>query len=230
MVTKEDVKNLIDFLNTDIELHKDEAYNQREKEVIKVIDEWTCEFYEDLKADNYIEMNIPEEHRIKEKQIAKFSKIATNISNKLIGKSEFESEEQWFIFLSIYCWWCEAIKSQLEDVAIKIYEGIRGNNWNGFMTLGKAMGIIREYKNGKYIDLFSNIDVYLRNSFVHCDIDFPNNEVIYYDNRKRKQIMPLKELFCRFRKLPPLCVYLFAYRLRPFREEIREFATEKGFL
>ena len=98
------------------------------------------------------------------------------------------------------------------------------------MTIGPFLDIMNEYKAGKYVPLFSDINVDLRNSFVHGKVDFPNNEVVYYDSKETEKKVSLKDFLSQFKKLPPLYTYLLAYRLKAFREEIREFAKRSGFL
>lgn len=221
----------MESLDRELKLYQDPAYSNDERRDIKKFEELVSEFYSDLKEDGHITLQIPEHERKESERMARFSKITIDIPNKLIKTKEFKPEEQWYILLSVYCWWSEVIKNLLSEVAKKIFQELRGKKWEKeFMTMGPFLCIMNEYKNGKYSPLFSDINLDLRNSFVHGKIDFPNNEIIYYDPKGEEKKMSLKDFLSHFKKLPPLCTYLFAYRLRAFREEIREFAKTRGFL
>jgi len=231
LVTKEEILGLIEALDKELKLYEDPAYSPDEKGDIKKFEELAFDFYRNLKEDGHITLEIPRHERKEDKRMARFSRIAIDISNKLLKIEEFKPEEQWYILLSVYCWWCEVIKNLLSEIAKKIYRDLKGEEWgNEFMTMGPFLSIMKKYKDGKYVPLFSNINLDLRNSFVHGKIDFPNNEVIYYDSKGEEKKVSLKDFLSQFKKLPPLFTYLFAYRMKVFREEIREFAKKHRFL
>ena len=231
MVTKEEILGLIELLDKQLLLYEDPVYSPEERKDIKRFEKLTLELYSDLKKDGYITLKIPEQERKEGLRMARFSKIAVDIPNKLLKIEGFKAEEQWYILLSVYCWWCEAIKNVLSEVAIKIYQSLKGKEWEKeFITIGPFINVMNEYRGGKYASLFLDITVDLRNSFVHGKVDFPNNEVVYYDSKEAEKKISLKDFLSQFKRLPPLCTYLFAYRLKPFREEIEEFARKSGFV
>ena len=230
LVSKDEVLKLIGHLEKPLEFYKDPVYTQEEKEVIKKFEELTGEFYKDLKNDKHVIFRISKRDEKEEKRILRFTKMVIDISNKLVRTEEFNAEEGWFILLSLYCWNCEMIKNLLLDVTVKIYESLEGKAWEDFMTMGPFIDIMNRYKNGKYTFLFSEIDVDLRNSFVHGKIDFPNNEIEYYDSNDNKKKLKLDAFLSKYKKMAPLYATLFFYEKKIFLDEIKDFAKKKGFL
>lgn len=231
MVSKEEILQLIEHLEKPLAFYEDPVYTKQEKNDIKEFEELVIGFYNDLKKDQHIEMRIPEQETGEDKRIVWFTKVTMDISNKLVQTKEFNAEEGLFILLSLYCLYCEMIKNLLLHITFKIYRSLKGEEWNrGFMMLGRFIGTMKEYKNGKYSALFSDIDVDLRNSFVHGKINFPNNEVEYYDSENIKKSLKLSDFLSKYKKLPPLYTTFFAYRMKIFVDEIKDYATKRGFL
>ena len=230
MVGKEEILGLVEFLRKPLEFYKDPVYSQDEKEDIKKIEELAFQFYNDLKKDGHITPIIQERDRKEDERIVRFTKITMDISNKLVRTKEFNAEEGWFILISLYCWNCEMIKNLLSEVAIKIYGNLEGKEWKGFMMMGAFMDTMNRYKNGKYSSLFSEIDVNLRNSFVHGKISFLNLEMEYYDSENNKVRLKLDDFLSKYKKLPPLYATLYLYRMKVFLDEIEDYAKKMGFL
>lgn len=230
MVSKEEMLGLIKHLEKPLRFYEDPVYSVEEKEDIKTFEELVIEFYTELKKDGYIIMMIPEKEMEEDKRIVRFTKTTIDISNKLVKTREFNAEEGWFILLSLYCWWCEMIKNLLLDISMKIYTTLKGKGFPGFMTMYPFVNTMNEYKNGKFSSLFSDIDVDLRNSFVHGKINFPNNEIEYYGYNGVKRVLKLEDFISKYEKLAPLYATFFAYRLKIFAEEMKEIAKKKGFL
>jgi len=181
MVTQDEFLNHIKRLESPLKLYDDPTYSTKEKETIAENEKLVEAFYFDLRKHGFLDVReIGSYKKTETERILKFTKTAINISNKLFAKDFWESEEQWFILLSLYCWWCEMIKNQLTPIANKIYKSSTGKDFKNFMMLGKFMEIVCSYNNGKFAKIFSEIDVDLRNSFAHGNIDFPNNEVLYF--------------------------------------------------
>lgn len=222
MISRDEISRLIEYLEQPLEFYEDPIYTSEEKEAIKKFEDLAFEFYMDLKRDGYVtfsELNEKEEERRR-----RFTRIVMDISNKLVRTSEFTAEESWFILLSLYCWSCEIIKNFLLEVAIEIYRALEGKEWQGFMTLTPFVGIMSRYKNGRYAYLFSEIDVDLRNSFVHGKIGFLNDEMEYYDSRGKRYSLELAVFLSKYKKIPPLYATLFFCRKKVFVAEIKEFA------
>lgn len=222
MISKDEVMRLIKYLEQPLEFYNDPVYTSEEKAAIEKFEHLAHEFYKALKGDGYVtfsELDAKEEERR-----SRFTKIVMDISNKLVRTSEFTAEEGWFILISLYCWSCEMIKNFLLDIALKIYHDLEGKEWQGFMTLAPFVGIINRYKNGKYAFLFSEINVDLRNSFVHGKIDFLNDEMEYYDSNGKMKSLRLDAFLSKYKKMAPLYATLFFTRKKVFVDEIREFA------
>jgi len=89
---------------------------------------------------------------------------------------------------------------------------------------------MNKYKNGKYKSMFSDIDVDLRNSYIHGIINFPNNKSEYYNSKEVKKTLPLGDFLSKYKKLPALHAMLFSYRLKVFLNEMVYIAKQRGFL
>ena len=128
MVTKEEILGLIEALDKQLNLYEDPVYSSDEREDIKKFEELVFDLYSDLKEDGHITLEIPEQERKEDRRMARFSKITIDIPNKLLKTKEFKPEEQWYILLSVYCWWCEVIKNMLSEVAKKSTKVLKGKN------------------------------------------------------------------------------------------------------
>lgn len=227
-ISKEEILKLIEYLEKPLEFYEDPVYTTQEKEAIQKFEHLAFEFCKSLKKDGYITFS--KRDKKEEERVAIFTKIIVDISNKLARTTEFNAEEGWFIILSLYCWVCEMIKNSLSDVAIKIYRNLESREWKGFMTMTPFVKTMSRYKNRKYAFLFSEIDVDLRNSFVHGKIQFPYIEIEYRDSDNQKKQLKLEAFLTKYKKIAPLYATLFLYRRKIFVDEIRVFAKSKGFL
>ena len=123
------------------------------------------------------------------------------------------------------------IRNLLVEVAKKIFQSLKGKKWGKkFMMMGDFLQMINEYKNGKYSFLFSDIDVDLRNSFVHSNIDFLNDEIGYFDSRGVKKTLKQEDFLSKYKKLAALYATLFSYRTKVFLDEMKRTAKKMGFL
>ena len=222
--------SLIKYLENPLEFYKDPVYSPEEKRDIKRFEKLAIKFYNALKKDKYIPMQISSQEKRDDRTVVRFTKTTIDISNKLVRIDEFNAEEAWFILLSLYCWWWEMIKNLLLNVATRIHKDLKGKKFKSFMTMYPFMNIMNDYKNGKFSALFSDIDVDLRNSFIHGDFNFVDDEIEYYDIRRGKKKLKLKNFISKYKKLAPLYATLYLYRTKTFAEEIREIARKKGFL
>ncbi len=225
-VSKEMLLSLLKSLETPLKLYDDPVYTPEEKKTIKGYEDLAFSFYCDLKTDGHISFSSKE---AKAKKELRFFKIVMDISNKLVNTKEFGAEEQWLILLSMYCWYSEMIKNLLLEEAKKIHKSLSRKAWKGFMTLGQFIYEMHRYKNGKHKALFSQIDVDLRNSFDHVDIDF-NGEIRYHDKDHNQKVLKLNQMLSMFKKIPALYATLFLYRRKVFSEEVKSIAKKKGYL
>jgi hypothetical protein len=229
MFTNESAKKaillkVIKFLETPLSLWDDPVYTDEEKKVIKDYEGLAFSFYCDLKADGHVSFKqtffLSEKAKAERDKDIKFFKIAKDVSNKLVNTKEFDPQEQWFILLAQYCWFSELIKNLLLKEAKKLYRSWNGKDWKrSYMTLGEFLNEINTYKNGRFRVLFSVIDVDLRNSFDHANIDF-NSHIRYHDKNGNEKSLKHDQLISMFKKIAPLYTTLSAYGSRVFSEEL----------
>ena len=226
-VSKKMLLSLIKFLEEPLKFYDDPVYTPKEKKTIKNYEDLAFSFYSDLKIDGHISFVSVE---AKAKKELRFFKIAMDISNKLVNTKEFVAEEGLLILLSIYCWYSEMVKNLLLEEAKKIHKSLSGKAWKrNFMTLGQFICEMHRYKNGKHKALFSEIDVDLRNSFDHANIDF-NDEIRYHDKDHNQKILKFDQMLSMFKKIPALYATLFLYRRKVFLEELKSAAKKMGYL
>ncbi len=228
---KETILNLIKRLETPLNFYEDPVYTPDERATIKEYEKLALNFYSDLKADKFISFNdafeLSKEKRQERDRSLRFFKIPMDISNKLVNVKVFEAEQEWFILLPLYCWYSEMIKNLCLDAAKKIFKSMNRRDFRGFMALGSFLGIINVYRNGRHKPLFSEINVDLRNSFDHANIDF-NNEITYQDNKQNEKKVGLSEMLSMFKRIAPLYATLFACESKMFVEEIKSIAKKMG--
>jgi len=215
-----------------LNFYDDPVYTAEEKTTIKNYEDLALKFFSDLKADGFIGAGtFPSNEREKAEQdkTLKFFKIAMDISNKLVITKEFAPYEQWFLLITVYCWYSEMIKNLLIKEAKNIYKSFEAKDFRGFMTLGSFLCEMRRYKDGKYTALFEDIDSDLRNSFNHANINF-NSEITYQDNNGNAKSIKPEKMLSIFKKIAPLYGTLFAYRLKAFLPEMKYLAKKKGYL
>jgi hypothetical protein len=229
---KKRLLELISHSEKELGYYDDPIYTVEEKAAIKNYEDFALNFFRDLKADGFVGAGtFPSNDREKAEQdkTIKFFKIAMDISNKLVSTKEFAPNEQWFLLITVYCWYSEMIKNLLIREAKSIYKSFEGRNFPGFMTLGNFLREVRRYKDGKYTTLFEDIDSDLRNSFNHANIDF-NSEITYQDNNGNGKSIKPEKMLSISKKIAPLYGTLFAYRLRVFLPEMKYLAKQRGYL
>lgn len=229
MVSQDEFLNFIKRLESPLKLYDDPNYSTTEKETIAENEKLVEAFYFDLRKDGFLDLKEIGNNKTENERILKFTKTTINIANKLLTKDFWEPEEQWFILLSLYCWWCEMIKNQLTPIAKKIYKSSKGKDFKKIMMLRKFMEIVCSYGNGKFAKIFSEIDVDLRNSFAHGNIYFPNNEVVYFKKTTELRL-PLEEVYFKFRMIPAVYAHLFSYPQKVFVDKLKENGKKKGWL
>lgn len=188
-------------------------------------------FFEDLKNNGYIKFedyyDVDDVDKLEklDKQstwFARFVKIASDVSNKLGG---FSGDEQFFILGSIYIFWCEQTKRLFVDFIKDINSNLASSERERFgcPTLTPVVRVLRKYKNGKYGDLFSDVDCDLRNAFAHFSMDFDNkkNEIVY-GSRRISSI----DFLSLTRKMAGLFTVLYAEQLKVFALEFEKNAQK----
>jgi hypothetical protein len=126
------------------------------------------ELFTDLKVDGYISFaDVQEDPRETERRL-KFTKITTDLADKLKKTREFVAEEQFFILLSLYLWECEVTKNLFSERMIKNMNAHlphrRRVKIGKHVTLGPFLEVMKRYRKGKYVNLFSDINFDLRNA------------------------------------------------------------------
>jgi len=146
-------------------------------------------FY-DLKSDEIITFtnvffNIP---MYVDRRIYQLMVLSSNISEKLFDTKEFTGDEQFFILCMIHNSIVEHVKLLFLPYIGDIFKHLPPIDRKGKSkpsrrtTLGPVMDILRIYKRRKYVDLFSDINVALRNSIAHFTISFCEEDIFYNSN------------------------------------------------
>lgn len=230
-----DRKMLLELISNSektLNFYDDPIYTAEEKATIKNYENLAFNFFTDLKADGFIGAGTfpsNEREKLEQDKTIKFFKIAMDISNKLVSTKEFAPNEQWFLLITVYCWYSEMIKNLLIREAKSIYKSFEAKDFRVFMTLGSFLREVRRYKNGKYASLFEDVDSDLRNSFNHANINF-NSEITYQDNDGNAKSIKPEKMLSISKKIAPLYGTLFAYRLKVFLPEMKYLAKQKGYL
>ena len=147
-------------------------------------------FFTDLKSDGIITFTnvFSNTSEIDSRRVYQLIELSSNISQKLFDTKEFTGDEQFFILCMIYNSIVEHIKLLFLPYIGDIFQHL-SNEYrkgkrkpNNRSTLGPVMEVLRTYKNGKYIKLFSDINVMLRNSIAHFTIFFGDEDIFYDGN------------------------------------------------
>ena len=203
-------------------------FKKEENNRIRIYQSLAPSFYEDLKSDGFLKFadyyDVTDEKKLEEldKQsiwVERFTKIASDVSNKLAGK--FSGDEQFFILGSIYVFWCEQIKALFVDFIRDINNSLPVNEREKlrYPTLTPVTSILSKYKNKKYADLFSDVDCDLRNAFAHFGFDFDDkrDEIIY----RKRRISSVKFLSL-VRKMAALFTVLYSQQPKVFISEFED--------
>jgi len=192
----------------------------------------------DLKNDGYYiftdafldDINEIEKLDAQDRNIVKFTKFTTSLSNKLSKTKEFDAEEQWFILLNLYLSLCESIKSLHLKYIRDVYDNLSdksGYRIGNFVTLYPFVETMRRYKNGKYVKLFESINVDLRNSIAHLDYYFEDgNNNIYY----KATHIEGTDFILNYRKIAILFAILYIDRSKVFANEYEQKAKDHGLI
>lgn len=238
IVQRQDVLDYLKYLKTPLDIADPKAWKPKEIKVLKSYQSLAPELFKDLKADNCLSFSdvFPVQSRQaideicrQDDRLEKLTLITTNIANNLPKRSKFfGAEEQWFIFLSLYLSECEQIKSLFLDSVKKVNKKLlpkKRERLKGFITLGPMINILKNYKNGKYGPLFSEVDVDLRNAIAHLTYEFSDDE-IEYGNKKISTL----DLIFKFRKVSALVAILFGNKLKTFATEFEQLAKHMGWI
>lgn len=148
------------------------------------------QFFTDLKSDGIITFtnvfsNTP---WIVSQRTYQLIELSSNISIKLFDTKEFTGDEQFFILCMIHNSIVEHVKLLFLPYIGGIFRHLsnedrkRKRKPNNKSTLGPVMEVLLAYKNGKYLELFSDINVMLRNSIAHFTIFFGDEDIFYNGN------------------------------------------------
>jgi len=228
MAKIEDVKQFIEYIKkpTDLTgLH----FSQEENERIRRYRSLAPQLFQDLKNDGILKFEdfFPSDNtklaeiEKRDVNIARFTKLASDISNKL--SANFSADEQYFILVMIYVFWCEEIRALFIDFIDHINETLSCPVRRGrFPGLRFVISVLSKYRDGKYRDLFSDIDCDLRNSFAHFDFSFDDekNEIVYYDNERNEKRICARDFIKLFRLIPALLAILYAEQIKVFASEL----------
>jgi len=238
MVQRQDVLDYLKYLKTPLDIADPKAWKPEEIKVLKSYQKLAPELFKDLKADNCLSFSevFPvqspqaiDEMRGKDDRLVKSTWMTTNIANNLLKSGKiFGAEGQWFILLSLYQCECEQIKSFFLDSIKKVNKRLppkKRERLKSFVTLGPMIRILKNYKKGKYVSLFSEVDVDLRNAVAHFAYEFSDDEIEYAG----KKISTLGLVF-KFRKVSALVAILFGNKLKAFAAEFEQLAKRMSWI
>jgi hypothetical protein len=240
MVKIEDVERFIEYIKRPRDL-TGPHFSREENERIKQYQSLAPLFFQDLKNDGFLKFeDLYPSNNTKLVEIerqgdnfVRFTKLASGISNKLFGN--FSADEQYFILGLIYMFWCEEIRALFVDFIHDINKTLlHPVDLKRFPTLGPLISVLSQYKDGKYQDLFSDIDCDLRNSFAHFTFSFDDekNEIVYYDNSRNEKRINAKDFIRLIRLTSALFTVLYAEQTKVFAPEYQSFVNrvrEKSF-
>ncbi len=190
-------------------------------------------FFTDLKSDGIITFtnvfsNTPEIASLRTYQLIELS---SSISTKLYDSKEFTGDEQFFILCMIHNSIVEHVKLLFLPFIADIFQHLSTEDRKGkrkpnnASTLGPVMGVLRAYKNGKYLELFSDIDVTLRNSIAHLTIFFGDEDIIFNSNS-----ISGREFLIRLYKLKLLYSVLSKSIMKEFENEVMQELQRRGMI
>jgi len=229
MSQRSEIIRFLEELQKPVDIARAPDFTPEEIPVIKRYQDLAKELFTDLKADGYISFEDVKEAPEEIERRSKFTKITTDLANKLMKTKEFVAQEQFFILLSLYLWECEVTKNLFREQLIKNINAHlppkRRVKIGKHVTLGPFVEVMKRYRKGKYVDLFSDINVDLRNAFAHFKFDFPDDEILYFN----KSISTL-DLIYNYRKITALPVVLYLSREKAFANEYKLMARNAGII
>jgi len=234
MTTDADIKWFIQSLKKPFDM-RGSLWKPEENVRIEQYQNLARAFFLDLKNSSVItlyDVLYPPFAPFDHNKIIKLVKINIGIMEKLPKINEFTGDEQFFILCNNYLFWVEQVKSILLPFVERIYNTIPKTERekkkivkpNFRSTLRLVMTVLINYRNGKYSDLFSDIDVDLRNAIAHPNIDFGETKIMY-DN---KSISGL-DLITLIRKMALLFTILYNISTLVFTEETIQELRKRGY-
>jgi hypothetical protein len=231
MVEIKELERFLEYLKKPTDITGPD-FNKEENERIRIYQTLAPSFYRDLKNDGLLKFedyyDVTDEKKLEEldKQsiwVERFTKIESDVSNKLAGK--FSGDEQFFILSSIYVFWCEQIKALFLDFIADINASLPVNEREKFRypTLTPVISILKKYKKKKYADLFSDVNCDLRNAFAHFSFDFDDksNEIVHSKGR-----ISSVEFLSLLRKMGALFTVLYSQQTKAFRPEFEDIVSK----
>lgn len=144
-------------------------------------------FFEDLKDDNVIDLYDVFRSPIDPMEILKQTRNILSILTKLPKIDEFTGDDQFLILCALYLFVVEQINTLFLGYIVKIYytlpEDVRKRDKikkpNSKSTLRPVINVLQKYKSRQYSNLFSDIDINLRNAIGHFSFHFGEKDIIY---------------------------------------------------
>jgi hypothetical protein len=192
MISQKDARFFVKWIQEPVEF-RSEVLSKDKNERIGEYQKQAKSFFNDLKSDDIITYQnvFLDKHSIVQRsdlRRIKLLELSANMTNKLWNSKEFTGDEQFFILCMIHNYFTESIKSLFLPYVKEIFNALdekvqkrlfKKGKLPSTLTLGPVMKVLREYKKGKYKDLFSDINVNLRNSIAHFTISFGEKNISY---------------------------------------------------
>jgi len=184
-ITETDIKEFVQSLKKPFDM-RGKIWKLEDNAKIEKLQNISKAFYEDLKNDKVISLYEIFESPIDPLEVVKQTRNVNNIYHKLGKTDVFTGDEQFLILCSLYLFWVEQIRRLFLQYIERIYYTIpidvrKKENIQipKYWTLVPVINLLKKYKNGKYLELFSDINVDLRNSIGHFNFHFGETDITY---------------------------------------------------
>jgi len=185
MISQKDAILFADWIQEPVEF-RNKVYSKDKNERIGEYQQMAKFLSNDLKAEGITNFQnvILDRESIMQTFDDQLLQLNTGIILKLWNSKELNGDEQFYILCMIHNYWVESIKSLFQQYVRGIHTHLPKKEQKRIKlqkqpTLGPVMKVLRTYKNGRYTDLFSDINVRLRNAIAHSSISFGDKDISY---------------------------------------------------
>lgn len=225
-----DITEIVESLKKPFDM-RDKIGKPEDNPKIEKLQNLSKAFIEDLKNDKVISLYEIFNSPIDPLEVVKQTRNVTNIYRKLFKTEEFTGDEQFLILCSLYLFWVELIRTLFLQYIERIFNTIpkdilqkdniqKPKNW----TLAPVINVLKKYKNGIYSELFSDINVDLRNSIGHFNFHFGETDITYDGKTISGQ-----DFLILFKWIIILFPILYSMPQRVFANEFIEELRKRGY-
>jgi hypothetical protein len=231
MVSQKDAVLFADWIQEPVEF-KNKVYSKDQNDRIGEYQQLAKFLSNDLKAEGITNFQnvILDQESIMQTSNHQLLQLNTGIIPKLWTSKELNGNETFYVLCMIHNSWVENIKSLFQQYVRVIYTHLpkkeqKRINLPRQLTLGPVMKVLRAYKNGRYTNLFSDINVDLRNAIAHFNISFGDKDISYNDD-----VISGSELLLLVFLLPMLRIILSDSIMKAFDSEVINHLIKRGWI